>query len=80
MKKYLSCIIATIIVIIICSCSNKSTIPTIQVVYFKDPTTGICFSACTAGGTFSGTNTMTCVPCDSLRNVEVFSITPTNRK
>ncbi len=43
--------------------------------YFKDSRTNLCFAAFATGvGLGSQIITITCVPCDSLKNVEVHKI------
>ncbi len=74
----LLCVLA-IISLIICGCSEDkeknirsqldSNISE-NMIYIKNTTTGICYSA--IGYSIQ---TMCCVPCDSLKNVQVYTIT-----
>jgi hypothetical protein len=43
-----------------------------NIVYFKDPNTGLCFASVNSYDTKLGTSSsITCVPCDSLSRVDV---------
>lgn len=72
MKKL---ILLTIMVIGILSCQDNSPANVEklnELTYFKDGRTGLCFAAInslTYGG--GKVTSITCVPCDSLKNVEV---------
>jgi uncharacterized protein YpmB len=55
--------------------SNKTKAKSIHTVYLKSKKTGLCFSAIDfETGTGFEYNSLTCVPCDSLKNVEVIEI------
>jgi len=47
-----------------------------KMVYFKDTTTNLCFSAIKFGkdATSVDCKTFNCVPCDSLKHVTIFKI------
>lgn len=86
MKKYIHQIIRIIFIILMfCSCGNPfqpsidKQAKEINFIYLKEPTTNLCFSVVVYGG-WIHENKMTCVPCDSLKNVKVYDIAPTNHK
>lgn len=58
-----------------CQINEKPDTSEIQenIVYFKDPNTGLCFAAVNSTNTksWSNSSSITCVPCDSLKKVEV---------
>ncbi len=70
-------IITSIVLILIqgCQINEKPEVEGIKenLVYFKDNKTGLCFAAVNSTNTKSMSNStsITCVPCDSLKNVDV---------
>jgi hypothetical protein len=48
----------------------------LEMVYFKDTTTNVCFSAIKYGKDASNVDykTFTCVPCDSLKHVSIYKL------
>ncbi len=70
-------IIPSLIILIIqgCQINEKPEVDSIKenLVYFKDSKTGLCFAAVNSTNTKSMSNStsITCVPCDSLKNVDV---------
>lgn len=67
--------ISTILLIQSCQINEKPEVDSIKesLVYFKDSKTGLCFAAVNSTNTKSMSNStsITCVPCDSLKNVDV---------
>jgi len=58
-----------------CQFNGKPDTDEIQsnLAYFKDPNTNLCFAAVNSTNTksWSNSSSITCVPCDSLKNVKV---------
>lgn len=44
-----------------------------NIVYFKDPTTNLCFAGVNSTNTksLSNNSSITCVPCDSLKKINI---------
>jgi hypothetical protein len=69
-----------IIVFTACNISTDSAIKKraaqLSMVYFKDTTTNICFSAINYGDDANTVDfkSLNCVPCDSLKHVHIFKI------
>ena len=68
-------IVCGILMMVSCQFNSKPDTNEIKdnLVYFKDPRTGLCFAAVNSTNTksLSNSSSITCVPCDSLKNVEV---------
>lgn len=74
MKKIV--ILSIIALMCLCSCQNseKTNVKRVKnnMTYFKDDSTGLCFASVNSISTQGGSYTsITCVPCDSLKNVTV---------
>jgi hypothetical protein len=58
-----------------CQVNEKPEVNSIKenLVYFKDDRTGLCFAAVNSTNTksLSNSTSISCVPCDSLKNVEI---------
>lgn len=71
----LAAILMLAVVLPSCQINEKPNTKEIQenIVYFKDPNTGLCFAAVNSTNTksLSNSSSITCVPCDSLKTVEV---------
>lgn len=81
MKKIILFAAAIVLLTAFSSCSvNSSKIDvdsfeTEDIIYFKDLRTGLCFGVAASrvyGATSSTGMGMTCVPCESLKNVKVY--------
>lgn len=78
-KLHSSAVLAAIVLLALvlpsCQFNVKPDTAEIQenIVYFKDPNTGLCFAAVNSTNTksLSNNSSITCVPCDSLKRVEV---------
>ena len=64
-----------VVLLMQCQFNTEPKIKSIRenLVYFKDPNTGLCFAAINSTNTSSLSNStsITCVPCDSLKRVDV---------
>lgn len=58
-----------------CQINEKPEVDSIKenLVYFKDDRTGLCFAAVNSTNTksLSNSTSIACVPCDSLKNVQI---------
>ena len=74
MKK----ILVVLLMVIFSSCDNNNPV---QLSYYKDKRTGLCFSTLGYGtNDHPNENTMSCVPCDSLKNVSVVELNSISSK
>lgn len=78
MKKFKSHFLSVLIATLVLPACQVNSIPETDeikenIAYFKDHRTGLCFAAINSTNTqsLSNSSSITCVPCDSLKNVEV---------
>lgn len=73
MKKIVV-LIGLIAILSACQMSTQTNVKSVgrNLTYFKDARTGLCFASVNSNSTQGGSYTsIACVPCDSLKNVEV---------
>lgn len=75
LRNLVAIAVYTVLAVVLTGCqfSGESNVKDIKenLVYFKDEKTNLCFAAINSTNTSSLTETtsITCVPCDSLKNV-----------